>query len=288
MGANAKERLDRTKPQFYNIYELDWDKDSSIRVFQDLDVRLLSRDDDSNSTTAMIRLPQDWKIRYDSAEATAEFFVLQGSLTCNGERAGVGSYVYIPQASGDYDIEGTADTHAYFFWNPGIDVSQITADGLCIRHLTKEPWNQSVMPDTMHGVSHKSLRLPDENGVELHGGPQGMIRFTAHLPQYQDTREHVHEIWEEMFFFNGDMLMPPRGVISRGTYLGNPAGFWHAPMLCQTGIFHLLHTLDKIGQVAREYEGGDELAARYFASTSLLQQQTHQPWDNLPTSVLGS
>ena len=76
--------------------------------------------------------------------------------------------------------------------------------------------------------------------------------------------------------------MPPRGKIARGTYLGNPAGFYHAPMITQAGSLMLVQTLAPANQIARESPNGKEIVDGYRDSESFLGEIEHTNWEELP------
>ena len=138
--------------------------------------------------------------------------------------------------------------------------------------------------DTMtHGSIAKSLRMPEvdvASGLE-HGGPGGMLRLIMLPPGYADPQEHKHNCWEGLVFLTGDLLMPPRGIIGPGTYLGNPAEFWHGPMVTQFGCIVLVQTEEPVVQPPRPYEGAQELANGYRDNLSWLWSPEHTDWGSL-------
>ena len=270
-------RASRTEPQFFHVNELDWSSTSQTTLLDGVDVKLLSSDSDLASTTTMARLPVGWSTTESAADATIEFFVLEGDLSINGASVGSGGYAFLPRGGpGDVDLRSERGAQVVVFWKTTMAAEH--GDDLQVRRLWQEPWHASVMPTALHGAMHKSLRLPDVGEGEVHGGPGGVARVVILTPGFLDAREHVHKVWEEMLFLGGDLLMPDRGVIAPGSYLGNPAEFWHAPMITQRASIMLLQTTAPIDQVARDFAGGQEMAEHYLDTESWLESPTHQEW----------
>src|SRR5262249_18419083 len=94
----------REDPQFFTIHELGWGRDSDVDVLHGVDVRLLSRDASSGSSTWMARFPAGWQASIDSTDASVELFGLEGDLRLNGEEARVGGYYFVPRGSGESEL----------------------------------------------------------------------------------------------------------------------------------------------------------------------------------------
>ncbi|MCY4087967.1 MAG: DUF4437 domain-containing protein [Actinomycetia bacterium] len=270
----------REQPQLYNVHELEWQPHSEVPALAGVSARLLSKDADGASMTVMAKLPAGWRAVEHADEATVELFVLEGGLAVNGEEVGAGGYVYLPRQTGSAELRSAGGAQVVAFWNAQLDA--IHGTEIALRRVWQEPWIASSMPGALHGAMHKSLRLPDVGDGKIHGGPGGLVRLVILTPGFLDDREHVHSVWEEMLFLGGDLLMPNRGVIAPGSYLGNPAEHWHAPMITQRSSIMLLQTTAPIDQVPREFPWGREMAERYLDSESWLGEPAHQPWDTIP------
>ena len=138
------------------------------------------------------------------------------------------------------------------------------------------------MPNSIHGAMFKSLRLPDPAEGAIHGGSEGAVRMFLFTPGFSDPREHVHSVWEEMIYLTGDMMMPDRGVLAPGSYMGNPPDFWHAPMICHRGAVLLFHNHDPIDMETRDYPDGEAIAERYRDSESWLAPARERAWSQMP------
>ena len=270
----------RDEPQFYNVKELDWEADADAALTHGIDVRTLSADPSSGSKTSMLRLPPGWQHSHDASDATVELFVFEGDVALNGESVGAGGYLFVPRGSGTSDLRATTGAQAVLFFNPDMPIP----DGaeLNATRLWQEPWIDIEGIPALHGLMFKSLRKPDVTDGDLHGGPGGLLRVASLPAGFADADEHVHDCWEELIFIGGDLLMPPRGRIARGTYLGNPGGFYHAPMTTQAGSLMLVQTLAPANQIAREYPNGKEIVDGYRDSESFLAETEQTDWDGLP------
>lgn len=269
----------REEPQFFQIEGLDWTRLDEPRIVHGLDARLLSRDAGLARYTVMARLPASWAYRHDAADATLELITLEGDVSLDGDRVGASAYLSVPQGTGSVDLRSESGALVLLYWTHGLPV----AGGLGIRvtRIWQEPWQTQKMTNMPHGAIAKSLRLPDVGDGPLHGGPGGMLRLIFLPPGYADSQEHKHNCWEGLVFLAGDLLMPPRGIIGPGSYLGNPAEFWHAPMTTQLGSLVLVQTDEPVTQPPRPHEGGQTLVNGYRDTASLWQQPRHTEWSDL-------
>ena len=154
------------------------------------------------------------------------------------------------------------------FWNPAPRPSE--AAGLRVTSIWREPWQQGRLTGLPFGRMFKSLRLPDATEGAVQGGPNGCLRLTQWLAGYAAPQEHVHSVWEELIFLAGDWLVPERdGVARGGSYLGNPAGLWHGPVVTARGVLAIVHSTEQLDLTQRDRDDADELVARYLEGGSL-------------------
>src|SRR5205823_5220281 len=119
----------------------------------------------------------------------------------------------------------------------------------------------------------KSLRLPD-SGEGAHGGPSGLLRVMQCLPGFIAPMEHLHSAWEELIFLSGDWLAE-RGIVAAGTYLGNPADWWHAPVTTRDGALAIVHSSKPLDLIQRPCPGGPEFCRGYLERASWLDLPRH-------------
>lgn len=269
----------RDKPQFFNVHGLEWEPGAA--VLNGLETRTISRDPASGNTTCMARMPRGWRRKVPADSAAIELFVLEGDVSVEGDSVGAGGYVFVPPRSGGAELGSRTAAQALVFWNPGMPTGAYD-ERLQVRRVWQEPWQAADMPGAIHGAMFKSLRLPDAAFGAVHGGAEGAVRLFLFTPGFSDPREHVHSVWEEMIYLTGDMMMPDRGVLAPGSYMGNPAEFWHAPMICHQGAVLLFHNHDPIDMETRAYPDGEEIAERYRESESWLVPPAQRDWSEMP------
>jgi hypothetical protein len=272
----------RDEPQFFDVFSLPHEPIGEPALLHRVEGCLLSRDAASGSATFLVHIAPGWARAEDAEEATVELFVLSGDLTVNGDRVGAGGYVFVPQSSGTSALSSERGALAFCFWNPDLPLFPSHAE-VSARRTWQEPWEASSWPGAVHGLWHKSLRVPDFAG-DMHGGPGGLLRLALVGGGYLDGREQVHhECWEEIFTLRGDMFLAERGVMGLGTCLANPQEFWHAPLYSQTGCLMLFHTDAPMGPWEfRCYPAGEELGAHYLDTASFARLPEHRELGTLP------
>ena len=270
----------REKPQFYNVHELGWARAGDIAVMTGADCRVLNRNHENGSATVMVRVPPGWRGRHGALDGTLEVFVLEGQLALNGDSVGTSGFMFVPEGSGDSERSSEHGATALFYWTVAMPLQPDAA--IKVVRVWQEPREVQTMTNMTHGAIAKSLRLPDVGTGPRHGGPGGMLRLILLPPGYADVVEHMHNCWEGLFFLAGDLFMPPRGIIAPGTYLGNPAEFWHAPMATQRGSLVLVQTDEPVTQPPRPYEHGQAMCDGYRDWASWLEQPEHTGWGELP------
>ena len=275
----------REEPQCYESARLGWERLSEIRLLSGVDTRALSRSNSGDSATYNLRVPPGWSCEPDTDEATLELFVLKGDVSLDGVRVGAGGYVFVPRGCGDAELRSESGAQMLAFWNE--QLAGFEGASHRITSWRKEPWVDLGGIPSMHGVMYKSLRLPDRGDGDVHGGPGGLLRMSFLPPAFADPTEHVHKIWEEIYFLSGDLFMPPRGLLTTGTYLANPAHHWHAPMTTQFGSFMLVQTTAPVDQIPRPFDGGDAMVDGYRDKASWMEPPRYQDWDSAEARYLG-
>ncbi len=280
---------DRNQPQFYNVWDLDWETINDFSFFEGIEARTISKNPDTGAGSFMVKFPPGWSHKATGDDATLEMFIIDGDVTANGQRLGAGGFIAVPKKLGPADLASEGGAQAYVFWNTDWVDDFYYDNQVEIVKVWEKDWIPSVMPGLRHGIMHKSLRWPDPHGGEFHGGPGGMVRFIMMAPGFGEPRQEVHwDCWEEMVWLTGDLLMPERGMHAAGSYLSNPPDLKHGPLLTAKGSLLLLHCDKPMGaefhdlQDADGEEVGTALKAAFLDGESWLKQPQHADWDNRP------
>ena len=98
----------RDEPTFYNFLALERNPLDAPDILAGLSGALMSTDPKSDAFTYVLNLPAGFSGRTDANLASLEFFVLTGDLALNGEQAGAGCYLHLPQLGGGGEITSRA------------------------------------------------------------------------------------------------------------------------------------------------------------------------------------
>tara|TARA_X000001036_G_scaffold424423_1_gene449438 strand:- start:4464 stop:5387 length:924 start_codon:yes stop_codon:yes gene_type:complete len=289
---SVKDLRDRDNPQFFDVWQLDWEKgneNNSAKLFHDLDVRVMSERKEDGQGTYMVQAPAGWSHIEQADEGTLELFLLEGDLTVNGQTVGAGGYVAVPQDCGAAELTTTRGFKGYAFWDSKWVKDYYYDNQIYVAKVWEVDWILTEMPGLRHGIMHKSLRWPDPTEGLHHGGPGGMLRFIHMAPGFGEPRQEVHwDCWEEMVWLAGDLMMPERGMHAAGSFLANPPGLAHGPLLTAKGSLLMLHCDAPMGAEFNDLfdsegnEIGTEIRRTFHDGTSWLEAPKHSDWEDCP------
>ena len=277
----------RDAPQFFDVWTLAWEKISGPEFFHNLDVRVMSDRPETGDGTYMIKAPAGWQHTERADEGALEMFVVEGDVTANGRTIGAGGYVAAPLDCGEVEMSSASGFQAYVFWNATWVKGYYYDNKPYIAKVWEIDWILTEMPGLRHGIMHKSLRWPDPAEGLFHGGPGGMLRFIHMAPGFGEPRQEVHwDCWEEMVWLAGDLLMPERGMHAPGSFLANPPGLKHGPLLTSKGSLLMLHCDAPMGAEFSELvnedgeEVGTQVVREFHDGQSWLETPGHTDWEN--------
>lgn len=276
---------ERSEPHFFNVWALDWGTTDTFEFFSGLETRTMSTDSGTGSGTYMVKFPPGWKRSVTGDQATIELFIVDGDMTANEQQLGAGGFVAVPKNRGPAELSTEGGAQAYVFWSTDWTEGYYYDGQVQIVKVWEKEWILTEMPGLRHGILHKSLRWPDPEGGLMHGGPNGMLRFIMMAPGFGEPRQEVHwDCWEEMVWLSGDLLMPERGLHAAGSFLSNPAGLKHGPLLTSKGSLLILHCDAPMGadfHELRDEEGSDvgaHLKQAFQDGESWLKGPEHTNW----------
>jgi hypothetical protein len=273
----------RDEPLFFNLFDLSLGTLRDVALTSGQEGAVVTVDRRSGARTELVRLDPGWAYRGDGDDATAELFVLEGEVVSAGQRARAGGYVLVGQGYGQSQLSSAKGATVIVLHNRDMPLFPPPHGSNYVLSSWREPWQQTAKPGIeAHGSFHKSLRRPDFS-EPFHGGPGGLVRLSMLMPGYADGRQHVHhDCYEEMVLLRGDLLMPERGLMGPGTFLGNPQELWHAPVVSLGGALLLIHTDAPQGPWGfRPYPDGDALAEEYLDGTSWVGGASHTNWADM-------
>lgn len=280
-----KNHWKRDEPQWYNVTDLDWTHFDAQRFVHGADAKLLSKDDDTGSTTYMVSLPAGWRLSQPSEEGTLELFIVEGSITVEGDTYGTGGFIAISPGCGTVELSSATGARTFAFWNPQFGADDCYDGKLHASATWSTDWEPFIQTsDQRHGLAYKSLRVPDVVHGHVHGTEAGLLRLVLIAPGYTSPEHEYHEdSWEELFFLSGDLIMPGRGVGLAGTVLGNPPSFEHGPYATHRSSVMLCHGINPQPTAFTHLPGAEEAIEHYLTHESLFDAPLlTQQWNERP------
>ncbi len=227
----------------------------------DVDVRILSIDDEGGDASTMIRYPRAWR-RGESEYLTAdeELLVLEGEIDINGITYRKQDYAHLPKGylrTSQFSSKGAVVLT--FFSSEPQAVASDTPSNTFDRARLVEHINTRTH-ETMTAVATK-MKTPgwDASGTfhkTLFEDPYTGERtwIIGMMPHWQTNLCEIHPVVEEEFAISGDLCFP-MGVFRDGAYFWRPPGIQHGPFGTWGGAVHLVRC--KGGPFATEWVDSD-------------------------------
>ena len=242
--------LSREKSEFFHISESQTESLFEPKVFFNCLGKSLSSNKETGQISEIVELPPEWKGIHDSGLGTLEIFILKGSLICDLEILGAGSFLAIPVDNGTFSLKTQTNTDLFIVYSPHFSKNDFYNGEIFVAQNYDRNWSTTEFPgeisssNQLHGVLSQSLRWPDPIVDGVHGSNNGLLRLVCIAPGFiGDNRQESHpDCWEVIFWLSGDFFMPGTGLQAPGSYLTNPPGHIHGPLVSQKGSVMLVHT----------------------------------------------
>jgi Domain of unknown function (DUF4437) len=222
--------------------------------FAGLERRLLSEDDETGASTALVSIPAGREIVLGGCDWPSELFVLSGEGELASRVLRAGTYAYVPSESPGGTLALAADALVLVM---GEAVSRARGEVLVVD--TEElRWEERSIAGVPPGLTIKRLRVDEETGERTW--------LAGCVPGWCEDRAEIHPTVEEAFLVRGDTLLGERGEMSPGCYFWRPPLVRHGPMTTRDGCLVFFRT--KGGGLEVEYEdvpGWRALVADYAA-----------------------
>jgi hypothetical protein len=228
--------------EFIQVQALPWQRGLYGGARDDVETKILSIDDETGASTAIVRYPAGW--RRDDEEylcADEEMFLLAGDLQINDVEYRTFGYAYLP--AGHVRRRAASQNGAvaltFFEGEPrqGVGGENFRADGGLVEHIDTnlQEWKLHTSdPKVPTGLLTKTQRIdPDsQDRTWLNARQPGGV-----ADGYMGPREY-HPVVEEMFVLSGDLYLE-RGVMRAGGYFWRPPDIHHGPFGTRCGMFML-------------------------------------------------
>tara|TARA_B110000438_G_C15707041_1_gene603631 strand:- start:175 stop:1032 length:858 start_codon:yes stop_codon:yes gene_type:complete len=227
----------------------------------ELDMRILSIDNEAGDASTMLKWPAEWsRTEPEHLDCDEEFLVLEGSIEINGNLYRKHDYAHLPQGylRTSQSSEKGAVTLSFFSSEPHSIQSDLAGNGFDPKRLVEhiETITHEAMTDVGEkfdtpdwdpaGTFHKSLYEDPYTGERT-----WMIGMAPH---WSTNLCEVHPVVEEEFSILGDLCFP-LGNFRDGAYFWRPPGIQHGPFASWGGSLHIVRC--KGGPFATEWVEGD-------------------------------
>ncbi len=243
--------MSRPHIEFIHQQLLPWETGLYGGARPDVQVRTLSRDDETGASSLIVRYPPGWQREGpEYLLVDEEFFVLSGSLEINGASYHDLCYGFFP--AGHVRERASSPNRSivltFFEGEPKLGEGHppVPAAGdRLVRRIdaVDGEWGTGFHPLFPPGAGRKYLRK------DPHDGEQSWLLGT--MPLRSGRRREKHPVVEEMFLLAGE-LVGPLGVMHPGAYFWRPPEIWHGPFGTKTGNLMLFRT--KGGPLSTEYD----------------------------------
>ena len=273
----------RRKPQFFKIHNVPTLEISSPGFLSGCIGKLLSEDPQTGQRTYFLELSPRWSAPSITFSSTLELFILEGAINVGDSELGAGAFAAFPKGCLSPSISTVAPAAAIAIWSPHFPEGEYYGDEPHILRTAEANWNltefpaETSLPGRRHAVKYKSLRWPDPIVEDTHGGRMGLLRLVTLAAGFVgDHRPESHpDCWEEIIWLGGDFFMPSTGRQALGSYLGNPRGHIHGPLMTQRGCMLLVHTDAPASFCFHEPPVEITLVNSYMDGTSWLHEPVH-------------
>lgn len=223
--------------------------------------RLLSADDETGASTAIVHLPAGWSADLGRGDRPLELFMLGGSLAVDGQPMDAGCYAYVPATAKARAITTTAGADVLAM----IEESRPVVAGIApieVKDTKQIRWAASKFSTVPAGLVNKQLHSDPESGDRTW--------VAANAPGWVEERAEIHPTVEEALMLRGDILLGDRGAMTPGCYFWRPPMVPHGPMYSHSGAEFFFRT--KGGALEVEYQsvpGWSEMVDSYRSARGL-------------------
>jgi hypothetical protein len=194
--------------------------------------RLLSEDDETEASTAIVSFPAGWSADV-AGNRPIELFALRGTIALDGQRIGPGGYAYLPPTGKQRLLSATAAADVLVMIEP--EQEALSDEPLSIIDTTEGRWQPPGLDaDVPPGILIKLLRVDPV--------ARDWTWVAATVPGWEEQRAEVHPTVEECLMLRGDTLLGERGVMTAGSYFWRPPMVHHGPMYTRNGGLFFFRT----------------------------------------------
>lgn len=235
-------------------------------AWTDLEIKTLSKDDETGACTTIIRYPHGWTCEGERhLTCHEEFLVLEGTMEVNGRLYGPYAYANLPKGylrtsvstpEGAVVLTMLSETPKEIAGDP---VDGFYDKKLLVEHIDPaqdglEGWTENPYTRYLMGTGVRPLREDPYTG-------EISILYAA-LPFRFMEKQWTHPTVQEMFVLAGEYAINDVGVMCPGSYAWWEPNTFHGPYGSHTGFMMFIRTVG--GKLANTF-GQEGLAVDYDA-----------------------
>ncbi len=227
----------RAQIEFIQSQVLAWMADPRFGLGEDVQVKVLSEDDETGAASLLVRYPSGWSRPAGVRGADEEFLVLEGGLQVGDVAYGHLAYAHWPAGFAAKARSAAQETVAltFFSGDPGRPAPHTYDPARLVQRLDAYavPYTGKFHPEFPPGAGRKVL-FTDPVTEET-----SWILGTLPLRWAERSEEHDHV--EEMYLLSGESH-GDRGVMRPGAYFWRPGLIPHGPYGTLTGNLYFFRT----------------------------------------------
>jgi hypothetical protein len=250
--------MSRPLVEFIHAPDMPWNPAPLSAARADVAHKLLSHDGRTGASSLLVQYPAGW--RRDTPEQLAaeeEIFVLDGTLTINGENFGPGDYTCLPRGFPRHSAIANDGAVALTFFSAKPDALSAGQTYDARAHVPR----QSLYGDGWD-VDYAGVNSPEIAGS---GSRKKLLRtdpvtgdqtwLMGVIPSYREKRVESHPVVQECYMVWGEMS-GNTGLLVTGSYFWRPPEILHGPYGTKTGAIILSRT--EGGSLTVDYYDLDE------------------------------
>ena len=207
--------------------------------------RTMSIDPVNGSCTQVVEFGGGFRQEAGFSRSEWELFILDGSLTIDGETYTKDHYFFMPAGYRLGNISTEQGCKAIWFfndhypdWVPATDHRDddvATGEFISVNSNDEVRWIEpSFFPQTEPGVFIKILRMEEETGA--------FTGLYIMVPGFWQDNVSYHDCMEESYHIWGESWMMQFGYLPTGGYFYRPPYIGHGPFQCEYGTYAIFRT----------------------------------------------
>jgi hypothetical protein len=260
--------MGRPHTEFIQSQVLPWRRGLYGGAYPDVYHKVLSKDQDSGASSLLVRYPAGWKrTRAEYFDVDEEFYVLDGTLTINGNVYSKDTYAHLPRGytRARASSRRGAVVLTFFSGVPAATSGKAPKGSCDERRLVErhniyevawgdQKWLREIKEFNQQSVAYQLMREDPDTGERT--WILGVGAF------WEGGNVEIHPVVEESYMLSGSMV-GTFGERRQGGYFWRPPGIKHGPLGSPMGSLIFFRCLGGPLDTEFLYEGTFEWTPKY-------------------------